>query len=122
MYVTDFICTYKQHDIDVQNYMYQQQFLQAFGLEEWNDKAINDSTEEIYNKIKDNQDIKDILSTIKKQEKDSMLMFLLESEDIGIFKLLFRYDLFDITHRLLCTLLTSGKVNKNHKINLLSNI
>ena len=122
MYITDFICTYKQHDIDVQNYMYQQQFLQAFGLKEYNDKAINDSIEEIYNKIKDNQDIKDILNTIKKREKDSVLMLLLNSEDIGIFQSLFRYDLFDITHRLLCTLLTSGKVNKNHKINLLSNI
>tara|TARA_Y100000389_G_scaffold188941_1_gene212089 strand:- start:788 stop:1156 length:369 start_codon:yes stop_codon:yes gene_type:complete len=122
MYITDFVCTYKQHDIDDQHNMYQQQLLQAFNLEAWDDKVVNNSVEEIYEKFKDNQDIKDILNKIKDVEKGSMLMLLLGSEDIGIFQLLFRFDLFDITHRLLCALLTTGKVDKTHKLNLLSNI
>jgi len=122
MYITDFVCTYKHHDIEDQNKMYQQQFLQAFDLKEWNDKIINNSVEEIYNKIQANQDIKDILNAIKKQEENSILMLMMGSDDIGIFQSLFRFELFDITHRLLCTLLTTDKVDKNHKINLLSNI
>ena len=122
MYVTDFICTYNKHDLSDQNTIYQEQFLQAFGVKEWNDDIINKSTLELYNSVKDNQDIKDILEKIKKNEKDSILMLILGSEDIDIFKSLFRFDLFDLTHRLLCTLLTTGKVNKKHKINLLSNI
>ena len=122
MYVTDFICTYNKHDLSDQNTIYQEQFLQAFGVKEWNDDIINKSTLELYNSVKDNQDIKDILEKIKKNEKDSILMLILGSEDIDVFKSLFRFDLFDLTHRLLCTLLTTGKVNKKHKINLLSNI
>tara|TARA_B100001093_G_scaffold89119_1_gene81181 strand:- start:53 stop:421 length:369 start_codon:yes stop_codon:yes gene_type:complete len=122
MYVTDFICTYNKHDLSDQNTIYQEQFLQAFGVKEWNDDIINKSTLELYNSVKDNQDIKDILEKIKKNEKDSILMLILGSEDIEVFKSLFRFDLFDLTHRLLCTLLTTGKVDKKHKINLLSNI
>ena len=122
MYVTDFVCTYNKHDLDDQNTIYQEQFLQAFGVKEWNDDIINKSTTELYNSVKDNQDIKDILEKIKKNEKDSILMLILGSEDIDIFKSLFRFDLFDLTHRLLCTLLTTGKVDIKHKINLLSNI
>ena len=122
MYVTDFICTYNKHDLSDQNTIYQEQFLQAFGVKEWNDDIINKSTLELYNSVKDNQDIKDILEKIKKNEKDSILMLILGSEDIDVFNSLFRFDLFDLTHRLLCTLLTTGKVNKKHKINLLSNI
>ena len=34
MYVTNFLCTYNKHDIEDQNLMYQQQFLQAFGINE----------------------------------------------------------------------------------------
>ena len=122
MYVTDFVCTYNKHDLGDQNTIYQEQFLQAFGVKEWNDDIINKSTTELYNSVKDNQDIKDILEKIKKSEKDSILMLILGTEDIDIFKSLFRFDLFDLTHRLLCTLLTTGKVDKKHKINLLSNI
>ena len=122
MYVTDFVCTYNKHDLSDQNTIYQEQFLQAFGVKEWNDDIINKSTLELYNSVKDNQDIKDILEKIKKNEKDSILMLILGSEDINIFKSLFRFDLFDLTHRLLCTLLTTGKVDTKHKINLLSNI
>ena len=122
MYVTDFVCTYNKHELSDQNTIYQEQFLQAFGVKEWNDDIINKSTLELYNSVKDNQDIKDILEKIKKNEKDSILMLILGSEDIEVFKSLFRFDLFDLTHRLLCTLLTTGKVDKKHKINLLSNI
>ena len=49
-------------------------------------------------------------------------MLILGDKDIDIFKSLFRFDLFDLTHRLLCTLLNTGKVDTKHKINLLSNI
>tara|TARA_Y100000389_G_C17453586_1_gene516475 strand:- start:1000 stop:1368 length:369 start_codon:yes stop_codon:yes gene_type:complete len=122
MYVTDFICTYNKHELSDQNTIYQEQFLQAFGVKEWNDDIINKSTLELYNSVKDNQDIKDILEKIKKNEKDAILMLILGCEDIDVFKSLFRFNLFDLTHRLLCTLLTTGKVDKKHKINLLSNI
>ncbi len=122
MYVTDFICTYNKHDLSDQNTVYQQQFLQAFGLKEWDNEIIVKSTNELYNKVIDNQDIKDIINFIKKKEKDSILMLILGDKDIDIFKSLFRFDLFDLTHRLLCTLLNTGKVDTKHKINLLSNI
>ena len=69
MYITDFICTYKQHDINDQNVMYQQQLLQAFNLDAWDDDIVNTSVKEIYEKIKDNQDINDILNKIKNDEK-----------------------------------------------------
>ena len=122
MYVTDFICTYKQHDINDQHAMYQQQLLQAFNLDDWDDDIVNNSVKEIFEKFKDNQDIKEILNKIKTNENNSVLMLLLGSEDIAIFQILFRFDLFDMTHRLLCTLLATGKVDKTHKFNLLSNI
>ena len=122
MYVTNFLCTYNKHDIEDQNLMYQQQFLQAFGINEWNDSIINKSTDELYNNIKDNLDIKEIIEKIKISEKDPILLLVLGNRDVDIFKSLFRFDLFEQTHRLLCTLLTTGKVDKKHKINLLSNI
>ena len=82
MYVTDFICTYNKQDLSDQNTVYQQQFLQAFGLKEWDNEIIVKSTNELYNKVIDNQDIKDIINFIKKKEKDSILMLILGDKDI----------------------------------------
>lgn len=54
MYDTSFYCTYKLMDTDEdKQIMYQIQFLDAFGLKEYNDEEINEKISSIYNKIKE---------------------------------------------------------------------
>lgn len=118
MYVTDFICTYKMHESEYQEIMYRIQFLQAFGLEEWNDEHVADNMEQLYNALKEKEDLKEIIVTAKKSKHLEMIMAMTEGNDSTVFKLLFKYELFDATHKCLCELITTNKITSINKTQL----
>ena len=63
MYCADFICTYKLIEKESESeHLYRIQFLQAFQSENWNDDIINDKMKDLYENIKDNTNIKDIIN------------------------------------------------------------
>ena len=111
MYNYDFLCTYQLIDDDetLSNICYQQQLLQAFNLDQYDDKKIKESMGKIYyeicnfnefitifNKIQD--DLKKITSLSENFQCDN---FLIHNE-LQIVYLLFSYDYFHIFHRQYC--------------------
>ena len=64
MYQTDFVCTYKllKHDTD-QEQLYRLQFLQAFGLNGWQEDKINLMITDLYMVLSRTAEFKEIFST-----------------------------------------------------------
>lgn len=102
MYVYDFICTYKLHEKGDQELMYRIQLLQAFGLEQWDDAIVESTINSLYDNIKENDVFKDIISEVRRCDSLKMMIALTGSDDLDVFKLLFKFELFDITHKCLC--------------------
>ena len=100
MYITDFICTYNKMECDENEYsyqLYQIQLLQAFNIKEFDDKIINDETEILYEKLKNEPEI---IELINKRKND-----LLIDDELILFRSCFAYESFHKFHRLLCSLL-----------------
>ena len=112
MYCADFICTYKLLENESESeHLYRIQFLQAFQSENWNDDIINDKMKDLYENIKDNTNIKDIINNIKKSKNLEMMITLLGDDELTLFKLLFKYELFDFTHKCICNILNNNNEN-----------
>ena len=109
MYCTDFICTY-QHCVDEyeQEDIYRCQFLQAFEMEEWDDDVINKKIDDLFNKIKDMKEFDVIFDKLLKSKNYVLFLWVMGQDKLTLFKLLFKYELFHMTHDMLCSYL-----NKN---------
>ena len=124
MYQSDFICTYKFMDNDAdQEQLYRIQILQAFDLNEWTDLTINTSIQELYAKL--SSEFKDIF--IKARENKEVIemldLFKLSGEVDGddiIFKLLFKFEYFDLLHRCIVDYLLHNTINSKYINNLLN--
>lgn len=115
MYKTDFICTYKMMVCDeddesyIQDALYQTQFLQAFGLFDYDAECINNSLNYIYDKIKNEEEFKEIIQKhpYYKNDMEEVLMYL------------FAYNTFDLFHQCLVDFFESGSIKKENKDKLL---
>ena len=139
MYQADFVCTYKLfHDIDEndQEQLYRIQLLQAFDLTEWNDDKINKIIEELYLSItltgvfndvfikaKMNKHITEILEIYKlsNTEIETDKIAILDENDI-VFKLLFKFEYFDLTHRCIIDYLINKSIDEKYLNKLLSEL
>jgi hypothetical protein len=110
MYNYDFLCTYKFHEDDLQEDMYRIQLLQALSLDKWDDKNAAIAMTSLYNDVKDNSDVNAMIEKAKTSNQLQMLILLSGQDNYTIFTLLFKFELFDITHKCLCD------VNKSQKI------
>jgi hypothetical protein len=137
MYQADFVCTYKLFDdIDEndQEQLYRIQLLQAFDLTEWNDDKINKIIEELYLSItltgvfndvfikaKLNNHINEILEIYKlsNTEIETDKIAILDENDI-VFKLLFKFEYFDLTHRCIIDYLINKSIDEKYLNKLLS--
>jgi hypothetical protein len=115
MYVDDFICTYKQHENENQENVYRSQFLQAFNLQTWDDTKVEERMSTLYNSIKNLEDIMSIIKTAKTSKELEMLILFSQADDATIFKMLFKFELFDMTHRCICDAIAKQKVEDVHK-------
>ena len=137
MYQADFVCTYKLcndiHEND-QEQLYRIQLLQAFDLTQWNDDKINKIIEELYSSIslsgvfntvfikaKQNQTISELLEVYKlcNTEIETDKIAILDENDI-VFKLLFKFEYFDLTHRCIIDYLIHNSVDEKYLNKLLS--
>ena len=104
MYCTDFICTYQNHeDEDEQEDIYRSQFLQAFELEEWDDDIINKMVSELFDKIKEMKEFEVIFEKLKNSKENMFFILMMGDDNLTLFKLLFKFELFHITHFILCS-------------------
>jgi hypothetical protein len=115
MYVDDFICTYKQHEGENQENVYRTQFLQAFDLQTWDDTKVDEGMSSLYETIKNLDDIVFIINAAKKSKELEMLILFSQADDATIFKMLFKFELFDMTHRCICDAIATQKVDDVHK-------
>lgn len=102
MYNTDFRCTYQlEIDEDMADDLYRSQFLQAFGLDKWEDISVNGSLEGIMHTHEHGQILE---QRAKRLEVTNPMFALLRPEDKDgiLFALLFQFDLFWATHQYLC--------------------
>ena len=109
-YQTDFVCTYQIADDDD---LYRSQFLQAFGIEEWNDNIIAIKTDALFKVVeKDFEPILACLRSGKTRFTHLMIMMGQHLSNDNLFRLLFVYDLFHLTHRCICDIINDGAVNE----------
>mgnify|MGYP001420850560 CR=1 FL=1 len=122
MYISDFVCTYKLHDEEHKEIMYRLQFLQALNLKTWDDKLVEEELSSLYDLIKENEDIKGIIAKARTSKKLEMLLLFSGNNDITIFKMLFKFELFDMTHRCICDLMAKNSILTTNKELLLNNL
>jgi len=130
MYQPDFICTYKFMDNEYdQEQLYRIQLLQAFDLNEWDDEKINMTIEKLYAQLFNQIEFKEIF--VKARQNPSIIemldLFMLSGEerldenDI-IFKLLFKFEYFDLLHRCIVDYLLTNTISSVYLNNLLNNL
>jgi hypothetical protein len=130
MYKTDFVCTYKEfeqiEDDDVNaDMMYRAQFLQVFGLIEYNQDAINASITYIKTKVDELPDFKELIlqhpynarfnlaytTGKQKENNDEMIEMLLVC--------LFSYPTMDVFHLCLIDAFKHGRIMETTRDKLL---
>lgn len=111
MYKTNFVCTYKAfeqiEDDEVNSDMlYQAQFLQVFGLTDYNDSAINAGLEVIKAKA---EEVPELKALILRHPYNSNVS---SDNDIdGILPMMFAYPMLDVFHLCLIEAFKTGKIS-----------
>jgi len=111
----DFICTYNLiKDLDDSELLYKIQLLQVFNLGSFDEKVILEKQNNLFNTIKDNSQIKEILNLIKK--KHSL------NDDFISFQLLFSFHYLNYFHYCMRDIINNNEIlesNYNNLINIL---
>jgi hypothetical protein len=116
MYNTEYNCTYnsfldtyqgtpeeKEYITDI---LYKTDLLSVLNIEEFEEKPINDAIKEIYEKIKDNVDLKICMLKLASD-------FMSTDEIFGLI-LLFSFDYLQYTHVCICDLLKNDKISDDN--------
>ena len=122
MYDDGFICTYKLLEDEYQEALYRTQFLQAFNLKTWDDNLVEERISNVYEQVKNIPCIQDLLDKAKKSKHLEILVLFCGDDDFTIFKMLFKYELFDATHKCICDAIKTGKVRQPNKEDFLKNL
>ena len=109
-YSADFICTYNLMDNDDdRNIMYQIQILQAFGMQKFDQDEINEKVLQLYHKVIDCNQVKEII-----EEGIKVNLHMQLTHEI-MFMCLFSYQFFDLFHKCLIDYFTSGSISEESK-------
>tara|TARA_B110000444_G_scaffold255437_1_gene289828 strand:+ start:18022 stop:18420 length:399 start_codon:yes stop_codon:yes gene_type:complete len=116
-YDVGFVCTYNLiDDEDQSNICYQAQLLQALKQVEYDDDKISVITGKIYDELKDNEEILEILDILS--EKLIIFQFFKhnnkELDNTFVFSMLFSFDYFHIFHKLFSSYIINKSLEKNH--------
>jgi hypothetical protein len=123
MYNTKFVCTYHTPEVFldtdnitneekefIRNTIYRQELLYVLGIEDYNEVEINTAMNEIYNKAKENDELKKCMNKLAGQ-------FMKADEEIGLM-FLFSYDYMHLTHICISELFETGKITEKSLLNL----
>ena len=123
MYDTKFVCTYHTPEVFldtdnvteeekefIRNTIYRQELLYILGMDEYNEAEINIAMNEIYNKAKENDELKKCMNKLAGQ-------FMKADEEFGLM-LLFSYDYMYLTHNCISELFETGKIDEKNMRNL----
>lgn len=87
-------------NVEYNDDLYRKQMLEVFDLKEYNDDIINEKLKQLYNKIKDNPQIKQII-TLLKQFKYAKIFIVNEEEENLYLIFMFSFEYFDLFHNCL---------------------
>lgn len=90
-------------DLCVSEVVYQENFLDAFYLTEYDEKIIGEQQSLLMNLLIDKADIVDVMCHLSKKIN-------IDDNEI-IFIYLFSYPLFYLTHQLICNFLVNGEIS-----------
>jgi hypothetical protein len=123
MYQTDFICTYKNIDDSMeQEDLYRIQLLQAFDMDTWDDKKVNSVTESLFKQMSSANGMKDIIAKCREYPDHAMLISMIGNDDLTVFRLLFKFELFDFTHKCIVEYITTGTISVGALANITNNL
>lgn len=112
-------------------YLYKIQLLQAFGVEQWDEKIIEPLLNDLHSNIKKDEHFRRILDVAKNSPKLGMMLSMMFQsnpeenleEDVVkdrvnrmesmIFIMLFNFDFFDLFHKCICEHINNGVMNRN---------
>jgi hypothetical protein len=118
MYKTDFVCTYKAfeslEDDEVNaDMLYQAQFLQVFGLTQYNDDAINAGLQIVKAK---SAEVPELQALILQHPYRANLGPNDANDAVDvILSLLFAYPTMDVFHLCLIDAFTTGRISQEHQ-------
>lgn len=127
MYNTQVICTYNTPEVFlesdkitdeekdfIRDTIYRQELLDILGMDDYNEKEMDRAIQELYEKIKDNKELKECMLK-------SASHFMSIDEDFGLM-IMFAYDYMHLTHTCVSELLKTGKITENNMWKLKSAI
>ena len=125
-YQHDFICTYKMvDDENDQEQLYRIQILQAFNLNYWDDTIINKIIAEVYHIVSISDEFKQIFIKARQNKSINDLLTMLDDinsdkDDELIFKILFKFEYFDLHHRCIVDYLINNTLDPIYMNKLLT--
>jgi len=116
-YDNGFICTYNLIEDDQESIIcYQAQLLQALKQTVYDDDKISVITGKIYDLLKDNKEIQEILNILS--EKLVLFQFFKsnnkELDNTFVFPMLFSFEYFHLFHKLLSNYISNKSLQENH--------
>jgi hypothetical protein len=119
MYNTKYVCIYNSKDVFLDtdevtnsekdcilNILYRQDILSIFELEDFDEKLLNQSIFELYEKVKMDSKIKKIMIHLSQQ-------MMLNDEKIG-FLMMYSFDYLYITHKCISQFLETGDISEEN--------
>lgn len=107
MYNYSFRINYFNLPEEEQDDQYRKDFLKAFNLENYESDKIFKTIDNIYEKVKDEPQIKSILESYKK----NLYRFPIDTDYNGLFTFLFSFECFQYLHESLGYLLENKKID-----------
>jgi len=98
----------------IQNTMYREDILEIFDVEEFDDEKINIAIHEVYEKVKMNDDLRNIMQLLSAKVLSS-------DEEIG-FTIMFSFDYLYLSHSCISEYLETGNVSKEKITQFIKNI
>lgn len=123
MYDDSFVCTYHLLEDDSTDELYRIQFLQALGLQEWDDEKVDSKIDAIYASI--NKAPWVAAATTRLTDGSSISAWLAQLGTINdemVFRMLFGYDYFHLTHRCISELRRNGYTSDEARDALLNKL
>jgi hypothetical protein len=121
MYDTQFVCTYNTPDVFIESdniseeeeefirdAIYRQELLNILGMEDYNDKEMDRAISELYEKVKDCDDLKECMLKLAAN-------FMISNKVFGLM-ILYSYDFMHLTHICVSEFLENGKI---YEVNIL---
>jgi hypothetical protein len=117
MYNTKVVCTYNTSEIFIasdkitddekdfiRDTIYRQELLDILEMEDYNEKEMDRVIHDLYEKVKDNKELKECMLKLAGN-------FMSVDEEFGLM-ILFAYDYMYLTHNCISELLETGKINE----------